>query len=388
MRIAFVGTLPPHPGGSAIHSIGLLNGLAQRGHEISAIAPITAESAEVLGGAPFRVTRYLVPHYENAPGRPSADEFRAVEGRGVAAHLTPLLESARPDLILAGRETFAWHVGDPARRYDLPWVLISHGGVIWGLLDGSYPPELVRALLAEMRRADRVVTVARHQGERLRALGIEKVATVPNAVDPQVFAPAARDPELMRELGVGAADVVVAHISNLKDVKRPLETIRVAAQALRRDPRLLCVIVGDGPNRSSMVAECERLGVRDRFRFTGWVPYQEMPRYVNLADVVIMPSENEAMAFAYLETMACGRVLIASDVAGAREIVEDGVNGILFDTNDLSALVEAVLRAAADPPLRAAIGERARAFVTTRPLARAIDEFEALFATVIRERRG
>ena len=83
-----------------------------------------------------------------------------------------------------------------------------------------------------MRAADKVVAVAQHQTERLRALGLENLVTVRNAVDPEVFAPAPRDPLLMRELNVTADDVVVAHFSNLKDVKRPFDIIDAAARAL------------------------------------------------------------------------------------------------------------------------------------------------------------
>ena len=130
----------------------------------------------------------------------------------------------------------------------------------------------------------------------------------------------------------------------------------------RRDPRLLYMIVGDGPNRGPMTVECERRGVLDRFRFPGWIPHGEVPRYMNLADIVVMPSENEAMAFAYLETQACGRVLIASDIAATREVVDDGVNGLLVEVGDSAAMAEATLRAAADAGLRQAIGARARGF--------------------------
>jgi glycosyltransferase involved in cell wall biosynthesis len=94
------------------------------------------------------------------------------------------------------------------------------------------------------------------------------------------------------------------------------------------------------------------------------------------------------MAFAYLETQACGRVLIASDIAGAREVVENGVNGILVDSGDVSAMAEATLRAAADADLRASIGARAREFAVAHPLSRAIDRFETLLTAVVDEHRA
>lgn len=391
MKIAYVGTLPPHPGGSATHGMMLLSGLARRGHEISAIVPTAAgalDRGDPLAGASFAVTRYLVPGFECTPERPSSDEFRAIEGRSIVSRLVPVLEEMRPDVVVAGRETFAWHVPELARRHGVPSVVIAHGGVVWGLLRGTYPPDLARALVGRLREADRVVAVARHFAGRLRDLGLERVETVPNAVDPRVFAPAPRDPELMRSLGIVGEHVVLAHFSNLKDSKRPFDLVRSAALALRRDPRLLYLVVGDGENRARVEAECERAGVFDRFRFPGWVAHEEVPRYLNLADLVVMPSEVEALALAYLEAQACGRVLIASDIAAAREVIDDGTTGLLFPVGDCSALAEATLRAAADTELRSAIATRARAFAASRPLETALSEFEEVFAAVARERDG
>lgn len=387
MKIAYVGTLAPHPGGSATLGTTLLAGLARRGHVISAIAPITAaalERGDPLAGAAFTVTRYLVPQFECVPYHPASDEFRSLEGRAVAAHLAPLLESARPDVVIAGRETFAWHVPALARRHGVPCVVLSHGGVVWGLLDGTYPRDVARSLLERLADADRVIAVARHLGERLRELGLTRVEIIPNAVDSRAFAPAARDAALMRRLGITDRDVVIAHVSNLKHIKRGLDLVGSAAQALRHDPRLLYLVVGDGPSRAEMEAECARAGLLDHFRFPGWVPHEEVPRFLNLADIVVMPSQVEALALAYLETQACGRVLIASDIAGAREVVEDGRTGLLYAVGDVAALTQLTLRAAADRELRATIGAQARAAVLSRPLDAALAEYEAVFAAVAR----
>jgi hypothetical protein len=73
--------------------------------------------------------------------------------------------------------------------------------------------------------------------------------------------------------------------------------------------------------------------------------YAEVPRYLNLADLVVTPSETEGLSRVYLETQACGRVLIASDIPAAREVVEPGHTGLLFPRGDPAALAAAILRA-------------------------------------------
>lgn len=246
------------------------------------------------------------------------------------------------------------------------------------MLDGTFPQALAQRLVAAMGEADCVIAVAHHLELRLRELGLQRVRTIANAVDPHVFAPARPDPVLQRSLDIDAARVVVAHLSNFKALKRPLDIVASAAAALPREPRLLYLIVGDGPTRAAMQDAVASAGMRDDFRFTGWVPHADVQRYLHLSDIVILPSQAEAMAMIYLEAQACGRLLIASDIAAAREVVEDGRTGLLFPLGDVAALTEVTLRAAQDAGLRAAIGEQARAAALARPLDAALDEYEAV----------
>ena len=111
-------------------------------------------------------------------------------------------------------------------------------------------------------------------------------------------------------------------------------------------------------------------------RFAGWVDQSESPRYLNLADMVVMPSQLEALSLVYLEAQACGRVLIASDIPAAREVIEDGVTGLLFPMGVIEAFSERILLAAAQPGLRAAIGRRARAQAEASGMDEWLDAYE------------
>ncbi len=92
---------------------------------------------------------------------------------------------------------------------------------------------------------------------------------------------------------------MIAHVSNLKPVKRPLDLVRSAVETTRRDARLMYLIIGDGPLRKRMEEACRQAGVRDRFWFAGWIDYAAMPGYLSVADLVVMPSESEGLARAY-----------------------------------------------------------------------------------------
>src|SRR5205809_3386112 len=85
--------------------------------------------------------------------------------------------------------------------------------------------------------------------------------------------------------------IVVMHVSNLKPLKRALEIVDSAARALKLNRRLVYVIVGDGFQRQAMEEACRSNGIAEHFRFVGWVEYSRVPAYLNLADLVVMPSD-------------------------------------------------------------------------------------------------
>lgn len=393
LNILFVGTLPPHPGGSAIANALFLSGCVALGHTVRALAPITAEAQQA--GAVFEsrhpgigVARYFIPSFETFPNVPASDDRRRLEGEQILEKLPALITRDRPDIIIIGRETFAWHVPRIARAHSLPSLLMIHGGMTIGLSSGAYPEAQTRELMEQFRTVDLIVTSAQHMAERLRGLGVGVIKVIPNAVDMERFAPRPKSAPLLRQLAIRDDDIVVVHASNLKSLKRPLDIVSSAEAALRRNPRLVYVIVGDGPYRQSTEDACRSSHVSERFRFVGWVDHERMPDYVNLADMVVMPSAVETQALIYLETQACARLLLASDIPGAREVVENGETGLLFRMGDIEDLVAKTLLAADDPGLRAQIGRKAREHVWAHSLRDVAAAYAATLSDVVRQHAG
>lgn len=393
MKILYAGTLPPHPGGSAMVGAQLLPAFVRAGHSVRAVAPITETALE--SGDRFHrqhpelaVRRFLVPYFESAPNHPASEEYRRREGERLSAELRASIAAERPDILIIGRETFAWHVPRVADEHGIPTVLLIHGSTGRGMLDGSFPGELAERLRAELRRASALVLVARHLIEPYRRWGFERLHVVQNGVDLERFRPTAKHPRLLHSLGIPEDAVVIAHASNMKDLKRPLDLAHSAERALRHDPRLVYLIIGDGPLREPMERLCHSTGIRESFRFTGWVEPDQMPDHLNLADVVAMPSESEALALVYLETMACGRVLLASDIAAAHEVIADGSSGILFRKADVEDLTAKTLQLAAGRALRERIGCRAREAAAEHDLEDTVRAYLSILEDVVTRARG
>jgi glycosyltransferase involved in cell wall biosynthesis len=387
VNLLYVGTLPPHPGGSAVSCGQLLGRLARLGHRIRAIGPMTAEARQegdrfASGHPAIEVHRFRVPYFEVDVRRVPSEAHRRDEEEQIEGHLDRLMDLEAPDLVLLGRETFAWVAARLAARGTVPCALRIAGPLLRALATGTYPAAHAGRYVDGCRAADLLIVQGPHMRELAERLGVRRVAVVPNSVDLAQFVPRPSPAPLRAALGIGADDVVVVHASNLKTIKRPLDVVRAAARALPVDPRLVFVIVGDGQCRAEMEDICRRTGVAHRFRFVGWVDYARMPDYLALADVVVMPSEFEQQARVYLETQAAGRLLLASAVQSAREVVEDGHTGLLHRPGDVGDLADKLVRAAADPIARARVGRQARAHVARHSVARMAPRFAAVLEAV------
>ncbi len=388
LDILYIGTLPPYPGGAAISCSQLLVGLARLGHRVRALAPMIRKarcpaSLFVDNQRAIDVNWYSIPYFETTPELLPTEAFLRQETSGIRRGFASLIGRARPDVILVGREIFARYVPKIARAQALPCVLMTRGHPTWAILKGVYPEAFAQQLLAEYRKADLIIAVSRHMASGLRRLGFANVKSIPNAVDLDQFEPRPKSSALLRDVGVDEADIVVMHVSKLTPGKRPLQLVESATEALQQERRLLYVIVGDGPLRSHMERACAEHKIQDRFRFTGTVNYSQVPDYINLADIVVMPSASEGMARVYLETQACGRVLVASDIPAATEVIKHGETGLLYRSGDISDLTAKTVLTAADPKLRNAIGNKARQRVQAHSVTQAVARYsEALQAVV------
>jgi glycosyltransferase involved in cell wall biosynthesis len=146
-------------------------------------------------------------------------------------------------------------------------------------------------------------------------------------------------------------------------------------------PDVTCVLVGDGPERARLERLADDLGVSDRIVMTGWV--EEARNYLASFDLVAQPSRYEGVPLVMIEAMLAKRAIVACDVGGVSEAVEDGRTGILIPPDDPAALAAALAKLLSDRGLRSEMGERAReralARFTSSAMARS---YEALYARV------
>ena len=156
----------------------------------------------------------------------------------------------------------------------------------------------------------------------------------------------------------------------------------VLLHALASLPDAALVLVGDGPERSSLEALASSLGVDDRVRFVGW--HAEPRRYLTTFDVFALPSRFEGFPLAIVEAMLAGLPVVASAVGSVPEAVREGETGLLVPPDDEAALTAALRRLLAEPSVRLRLGERGRALARERFTAAAMARsFERLYEEIL-----
>jgi glycosyltransferase involved in cell wall biosynthesis len=149
-------------------------------------------------------------------------------------------------------------------------------------------------------------------------------------------------------------DTVLISVGRLAAEKNMAVLLEGAAIVMGNDPRLRVVLVGDGPDKSKLMELARDLGIADRVEFPGMVSFDRIPGLLKAADLFGFASITETQGMVTMEALAAGLPVAAVEAAGTRDVVTDGVDGILAD-NDPAALAEAIASILEHP-------ERAKSF--------------------------
>ncbi|HKX74688.1 MAG TPA: glycosyltransferase family 4 protein [Acidimicrobiia bacterium] len=220
-----------------------------------------------------------------------------------------------------------------------------------------------------LEAADAVITIAEAMVEEIIARGIspEKVHLVPNAVDVDRFTPRPKSPDLLAEMGLNGRQVI-GYISNLGWREGLTHLIKATELLVRGGHDVGCLIVGDGPERSSLERLAADLGLQERVIFTGHVPNQQIEEHYALIDVFVVPRLNDRASrmvtpLKPLEAMAMNIPVVASDLPALREMVLPDERGLTFQPGDEFDLARVVGELLSDEPRRVKMAKRAREWV-------------------------
>lgn len=323
--------------------------------------------------------------------------------RLTAARIAEVVQAEQPDLIHAHSPVLNALPALWARRsarvpvvYEMraSWedAAVDHGSTT----EGSLRYRLSRALESfALRRADQITTICDGLRADIESRGIapERVTVIPNAVDVANFRfGVPPDPALQQRLGLQGCTVI-----GFAGSFYGYEGLHLLVEAFRRlqadDPALRLLLVGGGPQDTALRAQVTQAGLGERVIFTGRVPHHEVQRYYELIDLLAYPRlpirlTELVTPLKPLEAMAQGRILVASDVGGHRELVRPGDTGYLCPAGDAGALAAGLADALARRAEWPAMRERARRFVEQeRTWCHSVGRYATVYRRAL-QRRG
>lgn len=210
----------------------------------------------------------------------------------------------------------------------------------------------------------------------------ERFELVYNGLDLARFDAAGRDEKLREELGAGSGELLVGTLGRVVPQKNPELFLEVAKRVAARRPEARFVWVGTGEMEGWMAAELRRRGLGPVVRLAG--ARADVPRVLKALDLVLQTSRAEGLPNVVLEAMAAGRPVVATDVGGTRELLDD--LGRLCPAGAVEPLADAVLEMLGDPEGRRLAGQAGRRRAEERFSAAAmVRKMERLYETVLSE---
>ena len=279
------------------------------------------------------------------------------------------------------------HCNSAATLYTFTFALISKVlriPFIWHVrvIDSAGWKEKLISLLC-----DRIIVISDAVGRKFRRYGtLDKFIKIYNAIDTGIFRPALDTADLRSELALNGSVVTIGMFSRLdwwKGHELLFSAVRLISDKIPGN-KFMYLIVGDGPEKRNLIKLADSLGIKDKIIFAGL--RDNIPALMNLCDVIVNPSvKPEPFGRVLIEAMACGKTVIATDMGGHKEIIADGVYGLLVRP-DADALADTILKAALDPELRSRISANARTKVLSQyDISNQVTRLESIYTELLKD---
>lgn len=366
--------LPFHVSGYTVRTHALIQAIGTSGFEVvPALRPgypadrgiEVANGSHELNGVTYH--HLPGPHFRRTPLGSYIEE--------AAEALIVLARRTRPQLLhAASNHANALPALIAARRLGIPFIYEVRG--MWELTAATRNQNWEQterfALERDLetlvaREADLVFTLTDGLAADLSSRGVlrERIALVPNSVDAMLFAPRERDVELLSRFRLGRDSFTLVYAGSLLEYEGLDDAIRAVALLVEGGIDARFLIAGDGEAREALRQLAVELGVEHRVKLLGRVAPDEVPRLWSIADVAAFPRKPFRVCelvspLKPLEPMTMGVPVVVSSVAALREMVQDGVTGLVHRADDYRDLAAKLRELHADPAKRLALGSASR----------------------------
>jgi PEP-CTERM/exosortase A-associated glycosyltransferase len=388
------------------HSQPISDGYAFRSHAIiREQRALGWQTAHVTGAkhAPFLQEKETVDgleFYRTPAGQgwiqsmPAGGQIDVIQG--LRRHLRPILAAERPDLIHAHSPCLngvaAMGLGVPV-VYELRSLWEDSAVSSGTTTEGSLRYRASRWLETYvLRRADAVTVICEGLREEVARRGVpaDRITVMPNAVDPaSLGAGKTPDPAAVRMRHGLDSKTVLGFIGSFFSWEGLSLLIDALPEILRQRSDVRLLLVGSGEEEAALRRQTAELGLRDHVIFAGRVPHTEVDGVYAAIDILVYPRPSTRLTdlvtpLKPLEAMALGKLYVASDCGGHREMVRDRETGMLFKAGDAAALARTVLELVGDPALQQRLRASGPRYIREeRTWARVVPRYRAAYELAV-----
>lgn len=328
---------------------------------------------------------------------PVVNQWQVV--RTLVSRLAQVIEKEKPDILHAHSPALNGLAAISAgKKHGIPVVYECRAFWEDAAVDHGTSKEhgvryrVTRALETRVfRNADAVTTICEGLRSDIVRRGIpaHKITVIPNAVDIEHFGiDGTPDESLSDQLGLRGRPVIgfIGSFYAYEGIPLLLEAM---PGMLNRHPEMRLLLAGGGPQEELIKQKIVELGIQDSVVSVGRVPHARVRDYYNLVDIFVYPRLHMRLTdlvtpLKPLEAMAQGKIVIASDVGGHRELIDSGHNGLLFQANNPESLADAVIRMLEDRAHWENFRRNGRAYVETeRNWANSVSRYEPVYKSLL-----
>jgi len=222
---------------------------------------------------------------------------------------------------------------------------------------------------------DKIQAISNTLAERAKKFGAKNVEVVPNGVTLNKFKIRNSKFKMKGKLGLKDQFVImtIARLEKVKGIEYLIEAMEILNSKFKIQPQPISnglgqnsklFIIGDGSERKKLENLVENLNLQEKVKFFGQILNEKIPEFLASANCFVLPSVSEGFGIVILEAMAAGVPVIATNVGGIPDIIENGKNGILVEPKNPEAIVKAIIKIFSDSQFAQKLVQNANANLT------------------------
>ncbi|RLI92393.1 MAG: hypothetical protein DRO89_02280 [Candidatus Altiarchaeales archaeon] len=348
-------------GAERVHILEIVNALRKLGNEVYILSPPGVDIEHSKHDADKPKKQWIKKVYDVFP-QSILEILRLSYNFFAYFRLKRIVKKYGIDFIYERYAFLTWVGPYFARKHHIPIILEVNEASGLNEVTGQVLVGLATRIERKVfQMADAIVVVSDFLKRYIQRMGINenKIYVIPNAVNLGLFNPDDVKNDLRRELNINDKIVIgfVGAFVSWNNLKLLIDIFKDVSKE-RTDIHLL--LVGDGPLRGELERKVHQENLKDKVSFTGRVEYEDVPKFIHVMDICVIPKSNEYRSpMKLFEYMAMAKPVVAPRLEPIEKVVNNS-NGLLFDAENRASLKEVIKALVEDAPKRKEIGKMAR----------------------------